>query len=248
MVTDYTPESRKPAEVEPAKGPDVDVLALLKAHSVGIESPFRLFGIIPDAELGTGFFVDAGKPNECDVLTDNHVMRSDTGTVIMPDGSTHPAQVVARDLPHDMALVQVDGVTNPQVTCKPLPLAPTDEPNAENFTAIKIERAKLPGFLEFLGIAGPPGRVETIAKSWTGNSLGLISRANTPMVGLRGESMNRAFQIFAMRGERGESGGAIVNAAGLVTSQVEAGWNTNTLGTSISDVRAFLDKQKQQKQ
>jgi len=75
---------------------------------------------------GSGFFVSSGAPNACEVATLNHVTESDRSiAIIMQTGTIYKAHPEKIDLPHEIAIYEVEGVKDPQHVCKPVELDTT---------------------------------------------------------------------------------------------------------------------------
>lgn len=93
---------------------------------VSIERQRTFLGIpIPDAftsDYGSGVFVSSGQPHSCEVATVAHES-SGYISVQVADGSWYRAHVEQRDNLHGLAVLKLDGVKNPETTCKPVPIA-----------------------------------------------------------------------------------------------------------------------------
>jgi serine protease Do len=97
----------------------VQLVEALRPSVVHIKSEaatLDVFGqLVPSSGVGTGFIVD----EEGHVVTNNHVISINNGqpaddiTVTLDDGSQHPATIVGRDPPTDIAVLRIeaDGLT-----------------------------------------------------------------------------------------------------------------------------------------
>ncbi len=78
---------------------------------------------------GNGFFVHPNKPNTCEVITNDHVIKYyyQHPTVQTANGQVYAATVWKRDKPHDLAYLRIDGVSDPKSVCPGLPLAKSSD-------------------------------------------------------------------------------------------------------------------------
>jgi S1-C subfamily serine protease len=81
-------------------------------HILSEAATLDVFGqVTPSRGVGTGFVID----DEGHIVTNNHVITVEGGgqaqqiTVTMADGSQYDAEVVGRDEPTDLAVLQIDG-------------------------------------------------------------------------------------------------------------------------------------------
>ncbi|MBX9568380.1 MAG: serine protease [Candidatus Obscuribacterales bacterium] len=224
---DYTEESRK---LEPSgslssesKPTNFDALAILRDVSPGvvkIRTPNDAQG---DWSVGTGFMVSSGDKSACEIASLTHVTgNNEKIQVTTNNGQTHDAFLVKNDLKRELSVFKIPSLAADSTHCKPLDVSSRELKSTElvlGVSAVADPRWPVP----YLGI-----------------SLGQVSRDNPVYVRrlptMIGEDMLRPMGAFVMRGDHGDSGGPIVDAARRVVGIEAASAN----GYSLSELSVFL--------
>lgn len=208
---------------EAAKGPTFDALAILKdvsPSSVKIRTPDDAKG---EWSVGTGFMVSSGDQSACEIATVTHVTGSnDKIQITTNSGQNHDAFLVKNDLKRELSVFKIPSLPADSPSCKPLDISTRELKPSElvmGVSSVTDPRWPIP----YIGI-----------------SLGQVSRDNPVYVRrlstMIGEDMLRPMGAFVMRGEHGDSGGPIVDAARKVVGIEAASAN----GFSLSELPVFL--------
>lgn len=178
---------------------------------------------------GSGFFVsdaDAKLP-QCMLVTDNHVIDIDpqltvTMEVQLDDGTKLPAKVLKQDPAHDLAFLQLEGVTDAKKQCKALQVSDDELTKGERVLRLNRTRWEPEVF---------PGIYKDLVKR----------RDQELNSDLRDEDMDRDLHQFEIYNNLGHqfSGGPYINKNGEVVGVHEGGLG---LATPAKDLQAELDK------
>lgn len=212
------PGSEPPAQVAP-----FEPLQLLKDVAPSVVK----IKTVPDSNgewsVGTGFMVSSGDQNACEIATVAHVTgQSERIQVTTSNGRTYDGTLVKNDLKNELSVFKIPGLAPDSPLCKPLEVS-TRKLNASEIVmgVSSVEDPRWP--VPYIGI-----------------SLGLVSRDNPVYVRrlstMVGEDMLRPMGAFMMRGDHGDSGGPIVDAARKVVGIEAAAAN----GYSLSELPVFL--------
>ncbi|CAN5407719.1 hypothetical protein BH11MYX1_BH11MYX1_48810 [soil metagenome] len=189
-----------------APGTFVDLIANAKHGVVAIKAatpvksgPAAMFPGAPettaDVALGTGFLVEA---NGVYVVTNDHIASASTELrVVLPDRTEVPAKLLGRDIRLDLALLQIEGASNPQRGLQPLPLGDS------NNIAVG----------EWLVVLGDPFCDDVTA------SVGIVSATGREGAGSLAAGRMMGYRTFIQtdaRITRGNSGGPVIDTAGQV--------------------------------
>lgn len=211
------------SESEAPKPSAFDPLQLLKDVApsvVKIKTPANAQG---EWSVGTGFIVSSGDQSACEIATLTHVAGSnDKLQITTNNGQTHDATLVKNDLKHELSLFKIPALPPDSPLCKPAEISTRKlSPNEVVMGVSSVEDARWP--VPYVGI-----------------SLGLVSRDNPIYVRrlptMIGEDMLRPMGAFVMRGDHGDSGGPIFDAARKVVGVEAAAAN----GYSLSELPIFL--------
>lgn len=173
--------------------------------------------------VGTGFMVSSGDNSSCEIATVTHVTGShDKIQVTINNGQKFDAELVKHDLKRELSVFKIPGLSPDSASCKPMELSAREVKADEvvmGVSSVVDPRWPIP----YLGV-----------------SLGLVSRDNPVYVRrlstMIGEDMLRPMGAFLMRGDHGDSGGPIVDAARKVIGIEAAAAN----GFSLSEMPVFL--------
>lgn len=175
--------------------------------------------------VGTGFMVSSGDKAACEIATVAHVTgKNEKIQITTNNGQTHDALLVKNDLKNELSVFKIPGLAANSPLCKPLEVSNRELNPSEIVMGVSsVEDPRWP--VPFVGI-----------------SLGLVSRDNPTYVRrlstMIGEDMLRPMGAFLMRGDHGDSGGPIVDAARKVVGVEAAAAN----GYSLSELPIFLNK------
>lgn len=189
-----------------APGTFVDLIANAKHGVVAIKAatpvksgPAAMFPGTPettaDVALGTGFLVEA---NGVFVVTNDHIAAASSELrVVLPDRTEVAAKLLGRDTRLDLALLQIEGASNPQRGLHPLPLGDS------NNIAVG----------EWLVVLGDPFGDDVTA------SVGIVSATGREGAGSLAAGRMMGYRTFIQtdaRITRGNSGGPVIDTAGQV--------------------------------
>jgi len=187
------------------------------------------WGIIPNANYtGSGFFVRTGEQNGkgyCDVVTVNDVISDANGTPYLKtsDNNWHASRVLHQNPETNIALLRIDGIDHPETNCKTIALGdgePTDSVRAVRVSARDGKwQSEYGSFIE------------------TG------SRAHLRMHPSDEADMSQPMNFYAIPGDHGDSGSAIVSGAtGKAEAITEGGsWN-GTIAIPAPYIQRALDE------
>ena len=209
------PRANKPEPFDPLK--------LLKDVSPSIVKVRTATDADGEWSVGTGFMVSSGDKSACEIATVAHVTSKNNKIhVITNNGQTQEAVLVKNDLKHELSVFKIPGLLPDSPGCKPLEISTRELGNSEIVMGVS-------------GVEDPRWPVPYI-----GVSLGLVSRDNPVYVRrlstMVNEDMLRPMGAFMMRGDHGDSGGPIVDAARKVVGIEAAAAN----GYSLSEMPIFL--------
>lgn len=220
-------ESSRAGEASHSEMPPMltfDVESILKDVSpsvVKIRTPNDAQG---EWSVGTGFMVSSGDKSACEMATVTHVIgKNDKVQITTNNGKTHDAQLVKSDLKRELSVFRIPSLAPDSPACKPLDVSSREVKAREVVMGVSaVEDPRWP--VPYIGI-----------------SLGNVSRDNPVYVRrlptMIGEDMLRPMGAFMMRGDQGDSGGPIVDAARKVVGVEAAAAN----GYSLSELSVFLD-------
>ena len=189
-----------------APGTFVELIANAKHGVVAIKAatpvksgPAAMFPGAPettaDVALGTGFLVEA---NGVYVVTSDRIASASPELrVVLPDRSEVPAKLLGRDPRLDLALLQIEGASNPQRGLRPLPLGDSND------LAVG----------EWLVVLGDPFGDDVTA------SAGVVSATGREGAGSLAAGRLMGYRTFIQtdaRITRGNSGGPVIDTAGQV--------------------------------
>jgi S1-C subfamily serine protease len=183
---------------------------------------------------GSGFFAKTDSSSSlpaCTLVTDNHVISPQDASIetsfeiSLNNGKIYPAKVVAQDLAHDLAALQVQNVEDPDRTCKPL-ILDGNVPAGED-RLLRLSRTRW----------DPQVKV--------GNFKGVEKRRDQTIDEERkGEDLDRDLIVtntYVTLG-RNYSGGAYLNAAGKAVAIHDAAQgDSKSLATPAKDIINMLD-------
>lgn len=173
--------------------------------------------------IGTGFMVSSGDKSACEIATVAHVTgKSEKIQISTTNGQTHDAVLVKNDWKNELSVFKIPGLAADSPSCKPL----------------EISTRKLNPSEIVMGVSSVDDPRWPVP--YVGISLGLVSRDNPVFVRrlstMVGEDMLRPMGAFLMRGDHGDSGGPILDAARKVVGVEAAAAN----GYSLSELPVFL--------
>jgi S1-C subfamily serine protease len=204
------PTPREAAANRPGAMNDEAVYDQVEPGIVDVNSNLQY---LQETAEGTGFVIDAAAGL---VLTNNHVIDGATSVTITPvtSGKSYPARVVGYDLTHDVALLQVQGVTG----LKPVALGDSSH--------LKVGTPVLA-----IGNEAGQGGSPTVAPGVI-SSLDRTIVASDESTGLT-ETLHGMMQTNADI-RPGDSGGPLADAAGRVVGiNTAAGGGTDYSGYAI---------------
>ncbi|MBX9567692.1 MAG: serine protease [Candidatus Obscuribacterales bacterium] len=181
---------------------------------------------------GSGFFVkESGYkgPERCEFATSNHVINPEKQLdlsrleITLDDGSRYSAKVLRQDKAHDLAILKLEGVNEPEKVCKSLPLADREPSDGEEM--IRLNRT----------------RWETDFRY--GKFLEQTNRNKQTLPELDGEDINRRMLAFDHyhNVSHNFSGGPYINSKGEIMAQHEGGQaNKYSLATPAADIAVEL--------
>lgn len=183
---------------------------------------------------GSGFFVktaDDKGPSRCEIATANHVIDLQDNLqlskleITLDDGSKYKAKVLSKDPAHDIAIIKLEDVKDPEKTCKALPLA--DKPLALGEETIRLSRTRWDTAFHM------------------GRYVRDVQRKDLTLPDLRGEDTNRTMMLFDTHNTVGKNifGGPYINKNGEIVAQQDAGQSsTESVATPLADLKAELEK------
>lgn len=166
--------------------------------------------------VGTGFL--ACEKNNCQIVTDEHVVGNGKQVMIVKDGKGTPGTVTARDSENDLATVSIDPKRLPGL--KPLPLG----------SGMKLTE-------------GDPVFAVGHGKQMPEQSI-VPGQVTNPSVGVR----TRDGSLFPdqvdsdMKAVPGHSGSPVLDKEGRVVAVVGSGGRTGTSGPKVERVKDLLKK------
>lgn len=181
---------------------------------------------------GSGFFADiAGAKDKasCRLLTDNHVISlypelTVTLEVQLDDGSKYPGKVIKQVPSHDLAVIELEGVKDPQKQCPALKLA--DKEAAPGDTVLRLNRTRWE------------------SEAYQGKYLGMEKRRDQQLPELEGENKDRDLMVFDIYNNLGQqfSGGPFLNKEGEVIAINEGAQGSRKgLATPAADIIKQLE-------
>lgn len=185
--------------------------------------------------IGSGFFLkEAGYkgPEQCELATSNHVITPEGKgldlqklEITMDNGDRYEGHVIGRDPAHDLAFIKLDGVKDPEATCKSLPLMDRDPNMGETYTRISRNRWE--------------------SDFRKGKYLGESTREKMELPTLEGEDTKRRmleFDAFVSTGHS-YSGAPFINDKGEIAALHEGGQaEFRSVATPASDIAIELKK------
>ena len=183
---------------------------------------------------GSGFFVkEAGYkgPEQCEFATSNHVidlhneLELSRVQITLDDGTEYKAKVIHKDEAHDLAILKLEDVKDPEKVCKSLPLAEREPKDGEEM--IRLNRTKWETDFRY------------------GKFLEQTNRNKQNLPELKGEDTNRKMLAFDHyhNVSHNFSGGPYINSSGEIMAQHEGGQQANySLATPAADIAVELKK------
>lgn len=183
---------------------------------------------------GSGFFVKEAGYNgaeRCEFATSNHVINPQKELdlsrieITLDNEKRYSATVLHQDKAHDLAILRLDGVEDPEKVCKSLPLAEREPSAGEEL--IRLNRT----------------RWETAFRY--GKFLEETNRNKQTLPDLDGEDTNRKMLAFDHYHNLANnfSGGPYISSKGEIMAQHEGGQRSGySLGTPAADIAIELKK------
>lgn len=181
---------------------------------------------------GSGFFVkEKGYtgPEQCEFATSNHVIKPEKELdlsrveITLDDGTQYSAKVLRQDKAHDLAILKLEGVKDPEKVCKSLPLADREPTDGEEM--IRLNRTRWETDFRF------------------GKFLEQTNRNKQELDSLDGEDTNRRMLAFDHyhNVSHNFSGGPYISKQGEIMALHEGGQRSGySLATPAADIAVEL--------
>lgn len=199
-----------------------------------------LFGLLHTSS-GSGFFVSSDQPHSCEIASNYHMTSgAKSAWVTTHDGQTYQAKLEKIDPQHDLIVYKLQGVQDPERTCRELPLRTTEPVIGEPSLAIgaggKEASAQNPQF-ESETVIGMRASDEFYGK---------LNSSAARITKVPGE-VNRLMVQTTGIGKHGYSGGPRLDGSGKVMAVSEMSDKEMNLGESAQFLQALLEDIKNNK-